>query len=413
MISLHNGCWISDPSVNPANWLTQSASVKRDWYIQYYFHDPEYIDKPILRKGKLQTFPNGLLVIVKGMNKYTTLEKRRAMTKNIIADEIAGLKEEGYNPITDQYFVPPDITYEIKPTTPFTKALKAAYDKLKAPDGSGSIKSCLKYVTIAAEQLRFNFLDIQAVRRKHIYLVLEQCEKNNARWSAQHYNHYRAYLMMLFKVLRKLEAIEINPVLEIDKMPITRVIRPTLSMEQRIQIDKHLQQKDPAFRRYIHIFFHSGCRTAELIRMQGKDVELSNQRFKITDKKGKGAAHQEWRDIKDIAMGFWQQAMENCGPEDFVFSRGVAPSKEPVLPEYITKRWKKLIKVDKDKGGLGINIDFYALKHLSLEETAKFEGIEVAQQQAGHATPVITMIYAQGEKARRKERIKKLNNKFA
>ena len=42
MIKLPNGCSISNPSVYPTNWNKPQASIKKIWYIQYYFYDPAF-----------------------------------------------------------------------------------------------------------------------------------------------------------------------------------------------------------------------------------------------------------------------------------------------------------------------------------------------------------------------------------
>lgn len=404
MITLHNGCWSSDLTVNPRNWRTQRASVKTDWYIQYYFHDPSFQDDPRLKNGKY--------VQIRGMNKFKTPAERRTVTQQIIEQETKDL-QRGYNPITDKYSLPEDVSYEISPVTPFVVALERAYDRLKtSKDTKYAVKSCLKYMAMAAEKLRLHHLDIQSIRMRHIYQILEQCEKHHKRWSNQTYNHYRAYLMMLFKVLRRLEAIEINPVLEVEKLPIARMIRPTLSNKQRKLIDDHLLKHDPDFRRYIHIFFHSGSRSEELSRIQGKDVDLEMQRFKVTVKKGQ-VIRQEWRPIKHIALPFWEEAMAACEDNHYVFSRGFRPYKDAVIKGYVTGRWRELIKKPVDKGGLGINVDFYSLKHLNLDETAAQLDLQAAADMAGHTTPVITLKYAQGERERQNERLKGLDNKFA
>lgn len=41
-ILLPNGCSMSEPSVNPTNWLSGGAAlIKKPWRIQYYFYSPE------------------------------------------------------------------------------------------------------------------------------------------------------------------------------------------------------------------------------------------------------------------------------------------------------------------------------------------------------------------------------------
>lgn len=105
--------------------------------------------------------------------------------------------------------------------------------------------------------------------------------------------------------------------------------------------------------------------------------------------------------------------MQNCNPDDYVFSTNVQPGPQAVWAEYVTKRWRKVIKAPVDKGGLGINVDFYSLKHLNLDETSAQLGLQAAADMAGHTTPVITLRYARGEKDRQDARLKKMTNKFA
>ncbi|HEX8316482.1 MAG TPA: hypothetical protein VF609_15880 [Flavisolibacter sp.] len=52
MIHLSNGCKCSEPKVNPANWETGKASLKKNWFIYYRFYDPSVKDK--YPKGKLR-----------------------------------------------------------------------------------------------------------------------------------------------------------------------------------------------------------------------------------------------------------------------------------------------------------------------------------------------------------------------
>jgi hypothetical protein len=69
---LPNGCSCSDPTVYPANWENTGASIKQDWYIQYYFYDPVFKEK----------YKNGKLFIVKGgINRLKTLSERREALK--------------------------------------------------------------------------------------------------------------------------------------------------------------------------------------------------------------------------------------------------------------------------------------------------------------------------------------------
>lgn len=79
MLQLPNGCTCSNLSVTPKNWQTGSSSIlKKDWFIQYYFHDPVYKEK----------YKNGFQARVKGMNRYKTLAERKQATKDLLANEL-------------------------------------------------------------------------------------------------------------------------------------------------------------------------------------------------------------------------------------------------------------------------------------------------------------------------------------
>ncbi len=64
MKQLPKNCYCSDFSVYPNNWSKSGASIKKDWYIQYYFHDPAFKNNPKYRYGKL-------CIVKGGVNRYT------------------------------------------------------------------------------------------------------------------------------------------------------------------------------------------------------------------------------------------------------------------------------------------------------------------------------------------------------
>ena len=101
--------------------------------------------------------------------------------------------------------------------------------------------------------------------------------------------------------------------------------------------------------------------------------------------------------------------MESAAQDDFIFSKGLLPGKSSIQSFQITKRWNRHIKKK-----LGINEDFYSLKHLNLDETATLLDINDASAMASHTSTNITArYYAIGEKHRQEERLKRVLNKFA
>ena len=146
MLQLPNGCSCSLPTISPKNWNLKGASITKDWYIQYRFHDPEFKTR----------YPLGKYCIVKsGINYFKTLSERRIGISVILKNEIRLLTEEGYNPCTNTKDAPIQANYEIEPTMPFNLALQSAADKMQfVPETLPDLKSCLKYVFQASTQLK-------------------------------------------------------------------------------------------------------------------------------------------------------------------------------------------------------------------------------------------------------------------
>ena len=394
MISLPHNCNCSDLTVNPKNWKTCKAStLERIWYIQYYFYDT--------------TIKQRKFVVIKGMNRFKSLEDRREATKQLIENELYQLRDKGYNPISGKFV--PVADNSIEPTTTFIEALRKAYDLLKlVRTTKNDINSYIKYFEIAAKKIGFEKYEIQSVKRKHLIQMLEILPSLKKSWSAYSFNNSRAYLMMLYKKLMLMQAVESNPVKDIPKEQIITKIKHVLTPDQRTRINKYLGETDQDYQRFIHIFFHSGCRRTELCRLKVSEVNLDKQVFTVLVKKGRKPG-ECLRPIKNIALRFWKEQLQGSSPDDYVFSSNFNPGKFKLQPKKISNRWKVYVKQD-----LKIDVDFYALKHLNLDETSDQLNAEAAAKMAGHTSTVITMKhYLVNEEQRELERLKKVNNKFA
>lgn len=395
---LPNGCSCSEISVYPKNWKQAGASVKIDWYLQFYFYDPHGEKKK-------------LLVIKKRMNRYKTLQLRREATE-ILINTLNEVLESGFNPITKKTISPIPLYGDIHPQTRIIESLELASNKIKVKKATlADIKSALGFIKKSIVNLQLDTLKVQDVRRKHIRMILDNCGKIKDYWSGHLFNHYRAYLMVLFNELVELEAIDTNPVRDISKQIVVERLREFLTLEERIAIDDHFKNTDPYFRRFLHIFFHSGARPIELLELTDQHVDLNKQVYKVTVNKG-GKIREEHRPIKDIALPYWTEIISEVKPGHYLFGQFLIPSEKKSTRDYITKKWQREVK--DDKKGLGIKKDLYSLKHLNLDETAQALSIYDAQRMAGHSSPVITMKhYATGEKGRQNDRLRSVNNKFA
>lgn len=408
-ILLPNGCSMSTPAVHPANWKQVSASISEGWYFTYRFYDP-------VRR------PAGKQVMVKGMNDYKSVAGRRQATDHLLQEEIEELKQ-GFNPVLKKALpVENQEAGELNEGTLFIPALQlAAKSLICAKSTKRDIRGMLHWIPMAIQAVRLDQLPVGQVKEKHILRILEKCSQIKNRWdeelkktitcgwSVHKFNKYRSNLMILFRKIKKVGAIEANPCKDMEK-ELDKAVKPkkvTLSKKQRVDVDKHLQAWQPSFRRFLHIFFHSGARETEILLVKGKDVALDKQTFIRIVQKGT-TFREVATPIKDVALPFWQEAMQNCGPDDYVFGRGFVSGPRAIQPDRIARVWKKLVKDE-----LGIDADFYSLKHSNSTETAQLAGDEAAAAQNAHTTTaMVVKIYDVGRDAREHDRLKKVNNPF-
>lgn len=238
--------------------------------------------------------------------------------------------------------------------------------------------------------------------------ILDQIGKiKGDRWTANNFNFHRANLGNLFAYLMEYDVIEANPVLSIKKMKTVKRIKEILTEAERAKIKKFISGRYPEFYRFINIFYHGGARKPELLRLRGKDVNLEDQCFRRLIKKGR-----HYREIintiPDIALSYWREAMEGCGPEDYLFGRGLKPGPEPIKPYQITHRWEVHVK-----GKLKIQKDFNCLRHMNATDLAEQEGEEIAAQHLGHtSTAMVRNIYDVNRLGREHEKRKKAGRAF-
>jgi integrase len=397
-IQLLNGYWCSTPNVSPKNWQDKNASTEKDWCIQYRFYDPLVTDD----KGKI--IPKQ--VVFKGMNEVKALAERRGLCTDFIKNELDNLQLKGFNPFTKNFIETNYTPGEVDKTTNFIEACEMALLQLKCAEATKKdIKSCLGYIKKSALNLQYHNLQVQQVRRKHISLILNNCSRIKKHWSPHLFNHYRAYLMMLFKKLVELEAIDFNPV---DKhLPKEIAFTPTRILPTDEEVSKILTHfaDDILYLRFIHIFFHSGSREVEMLRLKTTDVDMKAEVFKVIVRKG-NRTRQDERPIKKVALQYWKQLIAEAEPGQYLFGNSnLQPGNKPATRDYITKKWQREVKEK-----LNIPVDLYTFKHKNLDEIAAYLTIAAAQKAAGHESKIITMKYAVGEKKRENDRLRDVPN---
>lgn len=387
-ISLPNGCSMSTPTVNPENWKTcNKLAIKKDWYICYYFYDNE--------------FPKPKQIIVKGMNAYKNVEDRRNATKFLLENELHSLKDLGYNPYTKKYFIPQQVIRgELHRDLNFIEALKIAYPKLTVSDGvKKELRRIIAKISKSAAEQRIDFPigDIHSgyVRDLLDYLNLTPNE----------YNKFLTHLSIVLSDLVEKRIVFHNPIRDIKKKKTVKKIRETLEVVELKKIFKILKSDNYTFYRYGMIFFHSGARSAELFRVQKKDVNLTKQEYKVTILKG-SVSKEVIKVILPNVLSFWTEIVQECtNDNDYLFARDLKPALIPIRAYQITKRWKRLVK---DK--LDVTADFYSLKHLFLDELdrASQASLNLSKGMASHQTNVTETVYLVGRQNRKNEALKNI-----
>lgn len=346
-------------------------------------------------------------------------------------DEIDRLDRQGYNPITGRYIVAElsDQIEEITPHTRFIEALKKAHKLLTCcnemkKDIAGMIDKVADAAGILFDQTYrkpYAGLRISEISRKHYVYLFKQCAKDNPRFSPDRQNKYRTALLMLYKKLLAVEAVESDPIssLPIEKTGVKK--KPKLLTEsERLIIDTNLKAWDYPFWRYMRIFFRSGSRSSELLDLKNDDnIDLERQEFRITVRKGK-EYREDIRPIPDDILPLWIEVIEETNPGDYLFSLAFKPGRIRQFRDRPTKKWNQYVRNDPGKydphglgWGLGIKKKFYWLKHLNADTIAGKIDIKTAAAADGHAdTNTTKKHYAINEEARERERLKRTTVDF-
>ncbi|HEX5551771.1 MAG TPA: hypothetical protein VFX43_00900 [Chitinophagaceae bacterium] len=188
----------------PKDWKRASASLKKKWYLQYYFHDPNFIEQ----------YPRGKFCQVKGgVNLLKTVEERRDAIRMVQDEVIRSLTIDGYNPTLGKIITPVLTETDISGSTPFIRALRAARQTLHVGKHTKrDLEDVINGVEKPAMKLRLSSLPISMVTRKQIRLILNDCGN-----TAHKFNKFRTNLMILFSELFEMEATENDPLSKIKK----------------------------------------------------------------------------------------------------------------------------------------------------------------------------------------------------
>jgi len=387
-------CAYSDLWVHPENWktLTSQKSLKLDWRVECKFYDPKFKEK----------YPKGFL-FRKKLNRFRSLEDRKAVIETWLKEIPKLFEDKGYNPITKKYMIPElkPVPGTLHPKLNFTEALKIAYPLLSVSEGViKELRRIVAKVEESAINLKLEF-PICEIHSGHIRDLLDPLGLTN-----NEYNKFLTHLSIVLSDLVEKRIVFHNPIRDIKKKKTVKKIRETLELDEPNKIFKILKNDNYTFYRYGMIFFHSGARTAELFRVQKKDVNLSKQEYKVTILKG-SVSKEVIKVILPNVLSFWTEIVQECtDDDDFLFTRGLKPSLVPIQPCQISIRWRRWVKKK-----YNVTADFYALKHLFLDELDKASdaAFNFSKGMASHTTNVTETVYLVGREKRKNEALKKIN----
>ena len=376
------GCSYTELWVSPANW--QKATKKdldKDWYVQCIFFDPRYEKK----------YPKGFPYRKKA-NKPQTIEERKALISFLLKN-IPQQFNNGYNPITKKYMNLRD--EGLYPDLLFIEAFKRA---LEIKSGTKShlynIKRAIERLEEASEALGMQYIKVKDLRRVDLKIMLDYLQLPD-----KYYNKFVIYFSSLYRVLIEYECCESNITRDIYPKKTFKEPRLVLEKNELDKIKELLEETHPEFYRYMMIFLYSGARNTELFRLQRKDVDLDKQEFVILLEKG-GQYKRCTKVILTPALEYWKEVCEECqSPDDYLFSLNFVPSKKMGHTEIVTRFWKRTVK---DK--LGIEADFYALKHYMLDNLDS----DTAMLLASHTNKNTTAIYQINKAKKDREMLKQL-----
>lgn len=395
---LSHGCSYSKIWVSPSNWRTVSTqkSLKKSWYVECKYYDPLFKEK----------YPKGF-PFRKRVNRTETLQDRRAIIEVLLKEIPILFEAKEFNPITKKIMKKVELPKlgEFHPDLPIIEAFQKALGKTNTSKKyKKDMTTAFNRFNAVVKELRMEEVAISKFRRSELKTILEYMELPD-----NYFNKVKAYVSSLFVELIEYDCCEINLARDIRKKKIPITIRETLEPKELAKIVKSLKVNQPEFYRYLMIFYYSGARSTELLRVQKKDVNFEKQEYKVIIQKGK----QYTETIKIIlpnALPFWKEIMKLAKKEDYLFAKNLSPGIVAIDPIQISRRWRNVKKEFK------ITADFYSLKHLFLDELDKAtqnSELNLSSKMASHTTPSITnSVYLVGKKKRDNEILKKLDIKM-
>jgi integrase len=418
-MKLPNGCECTTPYIFPHNWQTPHASTREPWYLRFTFYDPAR--RPGVKKVNWE-----------GMNAITDLALRQAKSQELLDNTTAMLKD-GYNPIAKNFVAPeqpdapgdgltPDEQAEvITGKTPLMRALEWADGRATWTHKTRiDIRVYMTSIYPAIRVLRYDTLPLHAVILQHIENILAQAYKSKTKynaatgretkitWSNNTKNRAKDYLSAHFGVMKKKKVITDNPCSGIENLSWKKKKEDAYTPQELFEISRLLWAADPDYAIFIMLFYDSGARETEFMKLRKSDIDLRRQTFKREILKG---AHMRSADseapdgvISDAALPYWEKLYAQAKEGDYLFSRGFRPGPAPIRVDIINKRWRRIVKPHFPESRP------YLMKHTNLTIVTDELGDNAAIALAGWTTGDMLKVYDKRREQRNHMALKKKTN---
>lgn len=334
------------------------GNVLKSWYCYYFYKKPGTDTFKMFKKTL-------------GINRIKDGKKRMTAARsiqNVINDMLA----KGFSPFGKE-----------KPT----ETIEACIEKYLSDHGSKlrprtvtSMRSTLKLLKDKFGKLHLS--EITGAQLKNYLTEVSRLRK----WQNKTYNNTLTFWKAFFNYYRRQEAIEKNPC---DSIPFlkeypTDFARPPTESEFE-EIVNHLYCNDRPLFLYAMIVYYQGFRISEIGKLQRNSIEFTGEHpfFRLPAKNQKDNQDVVQYVSPHLLAYFYEAEFDKLPPEYFLFSSDLLPGKNEMkkIKDIVEQRWRKIVKADVDKKGLGIKVNLYSMKHkqatelggkVSIEEISKF-----------------------------------------
>lgn len=346
-----------------------------EWYVYFYVTDPATCSKKRLR-----------IKINRIKNKKERLKTARQM--------IAALNERlalGWNPITEKTAP--------KSSTSLFEAFNAFIESKSRTSEANSIRCYKSFISTLKNWMKAHGVSREdfpamAFTRQMALTCMREIDEND-KISAQTYNNYLRFFIILFNWLKEKGYVPENPF-----EGIKRKSRRLIKKKRRMMTDEELSVLTDFLRKnnpnYLALCLCCYCcfmRPKEIALLRCGDIDLKKQTIHIRSEIAKND-NDSYRTIPDDMLPYLK-ALDLSDSNSYVFSDSpdftFRSGRKRMLTQYIARYWGDVIR---PACGFPMELQFYSLKDTGITNMLG-SGVPVSfvKQQADHHSLAMTSIY--------------------